>query len=104
MRSMLLLMRITPENGVCPHSVCEVSNWRRREHPLQIHTIGGCVAEGGSLFLHFSFKNVLQFIPPEHISVGKVSYKPFLLFCIKLGDELKAGQSNISSETEFEVL
>ena len=66
--------------------------------------LGGCVAEGGSLFLHFSFKNVLQFIPPEHISVGTVSYKPFLLFCIKLGDELKEGQSNISSETEFEVL
>ena len=62
------------------------------------------MAEGGSLFLHFSFKNVLQFIPAEHASVEKVSYKPFLFFCIKLEDELKAGQSNISSETEFEVL
>ena len=83
--------------------VVRLSNWRRREHPLRNHTIGGC-GGGGSLFLHLSFNNAMQFIRPEHISVGKVSYQPFLLLSIKLEDELKAGQSNISSGTEFEVL
>ena len=69
----------------------------------EITQLGG-LAEGGSLFLHLSFNNAMQFIRPEHISVGKVSYQPFLLLSIKLEDELKAGQSNISSGTEFEVL